>query len=173
MEEEKKYLKVGKRWRTKDHYCYQCGYVREWDIVGDGLMGCVAYKDEEVFLKEPDEICYMTEVCFHNSFETELQRWIIVAVMPPREKSLYTTPWAWTANELKKECEKFLKRNPKFDFDLDEFTHFFFLKSAALIDLSNDIDPLTSSVSLLEAALELKKQKDEKTAVLTQTTQQS
>lgn len=164
MEEEKKekkYLKIGKRGEVSRGTIYECEYVPEWDVVGDGFMGCVAFKDEEIFLYQPDEICYMTEVCFSNNFEPGLPRWKTVVVEPPRESTLYTTPWAWTANEIKAECEKFLQKNPNFRFDIDEFAHYFFLKSTALIDLSSKIDPWSSGVSLLEAAIDLQKQKEE------------
>lgn len=165
MEEEKKekkYLKIGRRYELSRGVAYECEYVPEWDVVGDGFMGCVAFKDEETFLNQPNEICYMTEVCFTNSFEPEAPRWRTAVVEPPRENTLYTTPWAWTANEIKAECEKFLQKNPSFHLDVDEFAHYFFLKSTSMIDLSNEIDPLASSVSLLEAATNLQKEKSEK-----------
>ena len=167
MEEDNKYIKIGKRYVTNSGYSYECGYVREWDVVGDGFMGCVAFKDEEIFLNEPDEICYIPEPAFSEAFSYEEgPRWHLVTLDKPREESLYRKPWSWTANELRELCSNFLHKHPSFKFDLDEFTHFFFKSITSLIDESDKIDPWDSVQSILEIATQFKEMKAAETQLM-------
>lgn len=161
-EEKKKYIKIGKRYWIRDHYTYMHGCVPEWDLTNSG-QGCNCFKDEEVFLTEPDEVCYICECAFLDSYENEAPRWCMISTGAFTEK-----PMGWTANEMKEECQKFLISHPKFSLDVDEFTHYYFKVMTWEFDKSEVIDPWTSAVSLLEAATNLQKIKDDETEILTQ-----
>ena len=158
MEENNKYIKIGKCYTTNGVKSYECGYVREWDVVGDGYMGCVAFKDEEVFLKEPDEICYIPEFAFSECRpQGEGPYWHLVTLDSPREESIYKKPWSYTANELRELCADFLRTHPRFKFDLDDFTYFFFKSLTCFLDESDKVDPWDSVQSILEIAMQYEK----------------
>ncbi len=163
MEEKKKdYIKIGKRYRIRDHFTYEHGYVPEWDLTNSG-QGSICFKDEEIFLNEPDEVCYICECAFLNGYENDAPSWCTISTGAFTEQ-----PLGWTANQIREECRKFLLSHPRFRLDVDEFAHYYFTVMTWEFDKTEVIDPWTSAVSLLEAATNLQKIKDEEIALLTQ-----
>ncbi len=148
MGEEKKYLKIGKRYQIRDYYTFEHGYCPEWDIIGDCAGVC--FKDEEIFFNEPDEVCYVPETAFIDRFENLLPVFRALADATPGQ-------WGWTANMFRAECEKFLISHPSFNLDVDEFAHRLFLETTRVVDTSMCVEPMTSIVSIMQVALNMKK----------------
>lgn len=129
MEEnnQREYVKIGKRYKMANgNEVYEWGGIP--DCPGIEGWGCICFKDEEIFLNEPDEICYMSESNFFNSFEEDLPRFIVHTIMPETRFSRTKESGCWTANDFIRDSRNFVKYVPAYhNLDPVELAHRVFL----------------------------------------------
>ena len=126
-DKEKKYIKIGKRYEIKEGMAFECGLLPK---VANLQEFC--FKDEEVYLNEPNEICYVDDLCFHKWFDLvyngqiseeeeeevfehcendELQ--VFVWDKNRKASGLYDEA-VWSHKSILKKCASFLKKNPHY-----------------------------------------------------------
>lgn len=137
-DKEKKYVKIGTRCKFNDGSLYfEFGYIPGCPGI-DG-WGCICFKDEEIYINEPDEICYMSESNFFNSFDEDLHRFIGHTVTPAIAFSHTPKSGCWTHNDILRRCENIVKLVPAYkNLNPEELAHRVFL--AAIWTLDSDID---------------------------------
>lgn len=136
MEEEKTdYIKIGKRYEIRDHFTYECGLIPGCPGI-DGWY-CMCFKDEEIFLNEPKEICYITECMFVNSFDENLQRWITFDLYP-KLRDCYGES-IWSHDSIIDTCKLAARSLPEFHFSLEEFAYRVFKEATWTLNSGADL----------------------------------
>lgn len=107
MEEKNDYIKIGYyHLRNNGNKTYACAPIP--GCPGVEGWGCMCFKDEEIFLNEPQEVCYIAECMFLNSFDEDLQRWCLFEI-GEKIKHCYGEA-TWTHDELLEASIAYLKK---------------------------------------------------------------
>lgn len=156
MKINEKPIKIGKRNKMRGYIAFECDAIPGCPGV-DG-WGCMCFKDEEIFWNEPDEVCYVAECEFLNSFEEDQRRWCSFNLYPQTEFASRGLT-AWSKNDIIAQCKKFLKYNTYYKLDLEEFAYRVFCEATWTLPTYND-DTFGITSTFLEAAMKMKKEQD-------------
>lgn len=170
--EKKNYIKIGKRYKVKEGMAFECGLLPK-----KGNFQAYCFKDEEVYLNEPDEICYVDDLSFHKWFDLiyngkiseeeeemaiencendELQ--IFIWDEERRTSGLYKTS-VLTHKSILAKCVEFLRKNPEYNLDPEDLAYRVFLDidSALITECWFKGTPLEEPDSFTAAAITLLK----------------
>lgn len=112
-DKEKKYIKIGARYPYKGHWCYASSYIPNCDMEGERC-----FKDEEIYWKEPDEICYIGSSAF-TDWDLDVP-FRIIHIANDFDRNVYYKPVAFSHNDIVEKAKTFLKDNPSFKSILPE-----------------------------------------------------
>lgn len=136
MKINEKPIKIGKSYQMSNCTTFECAGIPGCPGV-DG-WGCMCFKDEDIFWNAPDEVCYVAESAFLNSFDEDQRRWANFSLFP-QTKSAYMGVMAWSHNLIVEECKKFLKFNPQYDINIEEFAYRVFCDATWNLPAYNDL----------------------------------
>lgn len=154
MEGKKNYIKIGVRCRYKGYTSYEAGTSPNFN--GWDGKHSLCFKDEEIYLNEPDEYCFISEAAFINYFEDGMPVFKM-AVLEDNIKDTWHKSFGWTHNDILEGCREFFKIFPEYShLDTETLAYEVFRKAIDYIHKYSGKD-LWIGNSFLDAAKALVK----------------
>lgn len=168
-DKEKKYIKIGKRYKTQKGWAFECGLLPL-----NGVFQSYCFKDEEVYTNEPDEVCYVDDLCFRKWFDLVIRGEIskdeeeevfekcendelktFVWEGSDHEKEIYGSA-VWSHKSLLVKSTEFLKKNPRYAaVDPEQLAYKVFVDAKEIITVYPSGEPLNEPDNFTKAAQEL------------------
>lgn len=145
-EEKKDYIKIGRCYEINGGMAFECGHDPNAKVDAD-----VCFKDEEIFINNPDGVCFIEELSFHKWFDLvyngkvsedeeeeifekcehdELQ--IFIWDEERISSGLYNEA-VWTHNSILEKCVEFLRKHPNYKLDPEDLAYKVFMDARSCI----------------------------------------